>query len=548
MKTIPWILAFSLILSSSAALAHEEDDAQRGQPEQLGEVSFPISCSAQAQKDFDRGMALFHSFWWDEAAKTFGGITQKEPDCAIGYWGSALTALGNLYAGPTPPKALQFGADQLAKAAVAPVADPRERDYIAALQVFYTDHDKLDHRTRLLAFEKSMERLAQRYPDDTEAVVLHALILSTSALPSDKTYSAQLKAAAILEQVYRSKPNHPGVAHYLIHSYDYPALAPQALDAARRYAKIAPSAAHAQHMPSHTYTMLGMWPETIDSNIASAKRAVSDVDYLHALDYLVYAYLQGGQDEKASAVVDKARAVTKPNGQHFAAGYALAAIPARYAIERGDWAAASRLTVSPPEAAYPWSKVPHSEAVTIYARALGAARSGDAAAARRDIARLGELRDAMKTANLGYWVNLTGIQIQVAQAWATRAEGKPEEALALLRVAADLETDVPKHPVMPGPILPAREQLGEMLLEMNRPAVALSEFERSMGKEPNRFRSFYGAARAAELSGNRSAAQGYYERLLELCSNADADRAELRYARTFVASTPDGSSARAQAR
>jgi tetratricopeptide (TPR) repeat protein len=548
MKTISWVVAFSLIVGSSTVLGHEDDDAQRGQPEQLGEVNFPISCSAQAQKEFDRGMALFHSFWWDEAAKTFAGITQKEPDCAIGYWGSALTALGNLYAGPTPPKALQFGADELARAAAAPVADRRERDYIAALLVFYTDYQKLEHRTRLLALEQSMDQLAQRYPDDTEAVVLHALILSTSALPTDKTYAAQLRAAAILEQVYQRKPNHPGVAHYLIHSYDYPALAPQALDAARRYAKIAPSAAHAQHMPSHTYTMLGMWPETIDSNIASAQRAASHVDYLHALDYLTYAYLQRGQDVKASGVVGQAKAITKPNGQHFAAGYALAAIPARYAIERGDWAAAARLTVSPPEADYPWSKVPHSEAVTIYARALGAARSGDAAAARRDIARLGELRDAMKAANLGYWVNLTGIQIQVAQAWATRAEGKPEEALVLLRAAADLETDVPKHPVMPGPILPAREQLGEMLLEMNQAAAALSEFERSVGKEPNRFRSFYGAARAAELSGSRSAAQGYYERLLELCSEADTDRAELRYARTFVASGSDASDVQAQAR
>ena len=455
-------LTFMALISASAARAQEK----------LGQVRFPVSCTAAAQQEFDRAVALLHSFWFDASAKAFAAVTQMDPGCGMGHWGSAMTLLGNPLAAPPTPKALQEGWAAVERAKAAGAKTAREREYIAAIEAFYKDSDKLDHRTRALAYEKAMESLLRRSPEDEdkEAAVFYALALNITALPTDKTYANQLKAAEILERVFAEQPNHPGVAHYLIHSYDYPPIASRGLSAARRYASIAPSAPHALHMPSHIFTRRGFWIESIESNRASAAAARNHFDQLHAMDYLAYAYLQMAQDLTAKRVLDEAIAIQKINVEHFVPGYALAAIPARYTLERSRWADTASLSL--PASDFPWSRYPQAEAVFVFARALGAARSGNAAGARKDIARLEVLRDALIAAKQGYWAEQVEIQRQVAAAWVARAEGKHQEALQLLRAAADREDATEKHPVTPGPIAPARELLGEMLLELGDPRQA----------------------------------------------------------------------------
>jgi tetratricopeptide (TPR) repeat protein len=516
-------LTFMVLISASAARAQEK----------IGQAHFPVTCSAAAQQEFDRAVAMLHSFWFDASAKAFAAVTQVDPGCGMGHWGIAMTLLGNPLAAPPTPKALQEGWAAVERAKAAGAKSAREREYIAAIEAFYKDSDKFDHRTRALAYEKAMEGLHRRYSEDKEATVFYALALNITALPSDKTYANQLKAVGILEQVFAEQPNHPGVAHYLIHSYDYPPIASRGLPAARRYASIAPSAPHALHMPSHIFTRRGFWQESIESNRASAAAARNHFDQLHAMDYLAYAYLQMAQDLTAKRVLDEAIAIQKINVEHFVPGYALAAIPARYTLERSRWADAASLSL--PASDFPWSRYPQAEAVFVFARALGAARSGNAAGARKDIARLEVLRDALIAAKQGYWAEQVEIQRQVAAAWVARTEGKNQEALQLMRAAADREDATEKHPVTPGPIVPARELLGEMLLELGDPRQALKEFEASHRVEPNRFKGLYGTARAAELSGDREKARTYYANLLALCEKADTERPELKEAKAFLA-------------
>ncbi len=514
-----------VLISASAASAQEK----------LGQVHFPVSCSAAAQQEFNRAVALLHSFWFDASAKAFAAVTQTDPGCAMGHWGEAMALLFNpnpLVGTPTP-KGLQDGCPAIERAKAAAPKTQRERDYIAAVESLCQDRDKADHRARVLAYEQAMERLSRTYPEDREAAIFYALALNITASPADKAYANQLKAAGILEKAFAEQPNHPGVAHYLIHSYDYPPIASRGLSAARRYASIAPSAPHALHMPSHIFTREGLWEESIGSNLASAAAAKNHFDQLHAMDYLAYAYLQEAQDLAAKRVLEEAGAIRKVNPEHFVTAYALAAIPARYALERRRWADAASLTLYPTD--FPWDRFPQSEAVLIFARALGAARSGNAAGARKDIARLEVLRDALIAAKQGYWAEQVEIQRQVAAAWVTRTEGKNQEALQLLRAAADREDATEKHPVTPGPIVPARELLGEMLLEQGDPRQALKEFETSHRVEPNRFRGLYGAARAAELSGDREKARTYYASLVALCEKADTERPELKEAKAFLA-------------
>jgi hypothetical protein len=343
-----------------------------------------------------------------------------------------------------------------------------------------------------------------------------------------------LKAAGILERVFAEQPDHPGVAHYLIHSYDYPPLAAQGLTAARRYASIAPSAPHALHMPSHIFTRQGLWEESIEMNRRSAAASKSHFDSLHAMDYLEYAYLQGAQDRDAKRVLDEIAAIKKVDREHFVTAYALAAIPARYALERGRWADAATLLPYPNERDFPWVNFPQGMAISVYARALGAARSGNASAVREEIERLQRLREAMIEAKIGYWAQQADIQIKVASAWAAFAAGNKQEALKLMREGADMEDASEKHPVTPGHVLPARELMGEMLLELNQPASALKEFEASHKVEPNRFRGLYGAARAAELSGDHKKARAFYEKLVVVCAKADTERPELLKAKAFL--------------
>jgi tetratricopeptide (TPR) repeat protein len=517
--------------------------AQEKAAEKLGQVDFPVSCTPAAQKQFDQALGALHSFWYEEALRLFTGVAETDPSCAMAYWGIAMSIYYPLWVPPSQPT-LQKGLNTIEKAKSVGAKTDRERAYIAAIEVFYKDSDKLEHRARTLAYEKAMEQIYRQYPKDREAAIFYALALNATASPTDKTYAQQLKAGEILEKVFAEQPDHPGVAHYIIHSYDNPSTANRGLPAAQRYIKIAPSVPHAQHMPSHIFTRLGLWQESIHSNlgaVAASKEYAAKIhpeaayyEQLHALDYLAYAYLQGAQDQEAKRVLDELRAIKKVQPEAFQAAYAYAAIPARYALERRRWSEAAALTVQP--TAFPWSRFQWAEAVTHFARAMGAARSGNVDSSRKDIEKLESLQDALVKAKDSYWAKQVDIQRRVASAWYLRAENKSDEALQLMQSAADLEDSTDKHPVTPAPIQPARELLGEMLLELGDPVQALKEFEISHRVEPNRFRGLYGAAKAAQESGDREKARLYYAKLISLCEHADADRPELKEANTFLSS------------
>jgi tetratricopeptide (TPR) repeat protein len=395
----------------------------------------------------------------------------------------------------------------------------------------YTDYDKVDHRTRVVAYAKAMEGLAQRYKDDDEAQIHYALALNTSASPADKTYANQLKGAAILEPIALRQPLHPGIAHYLIHLYDYPPIAYKGIEAARRYAKVAPDAPHALHMPSHIFTRVGYWKDSIASNVASARSAKNSSDFseeLHAMDYLVYAYLQLGQDDKAKAVIDDMKTVAGFSESFIAGPYAEAASPARYALERGDWKAAEKLEVRS-------SPLAHVQAITYFARALGAARAGDGEAAKPDIAKLGELRDRLREAKDAYWSEQVDIEARIASAWSLYAQGKKDDALKAMSDAADAEDRTEKHPVTPGVPKPARELYGEMLLDSGHTKEALTAFEATLKKEPNRLGAFAGAAKAAAQLGDTAKAREYFGRIVEQAGNGDGTRNAVVDARKYLA-------------
>src|SRR5215470_3845861 len=520
----------------------EHDTPRRTPPEKLGEVNFPVSCNAAAQKDFNRAMALFHSFWFEPAKESFAKVLEQDPECGMAHWGIAIMSMGNPFAWPPNANALKAGAAAMVEAQRVGAKSERERDYITALATFFKDWETRDHRTRAVAFEKAMEGLAAKYPTDDEAQILYALALNVTALPTDKTFANQLKAGAILEPLFKKYPNHPGVAHYLIHTYDYAELAERGLPAARAYAKIAPAAPHALHMPSHIFSRLGLWPEMVESNRASylaAKRelqettlGIGDYDALHAMDYMVFAHLQQAQDRAAKESLDEVAAIRKVNVENSIAAYAFASIPARFALERGDWKQAAALKLAPADLA--WSKFPQAEAILVFARGLGAARAGDAAAARRDAERLQALKETMTAAKMDYWAGQADFQIKTVIAWIALAENRHEEAAQLMRAAAEAEDSSDKHPITPGNVAPSRELLGEMLMTLNSPAQAFAEFERSLKRDPNRFRGIYGAARAAEASGNREAARDYYAKLQTLAVDRDTERPELAQARAFL--------------
>ena len=516
---------FVLGLSPSPSVAQGLAD------QQLGNVHFETSCNDVAQRRFDRAMRYQHSFWYSASIEIFEETLKADPTCAIAHWGIALSLWNNPHnPPPAPNQAPALAALQKAKAIGAKTQ--RERDYIDALAVLYTDYDKAPYRSRLLTYLKTMESLAQRYPEDVEAQIAYAITLQVSAPITDKTYAQQLKGAAILEPISQRLPLHPGVTHYLIHLYDYPALANKGLDAANRYAKIAPDAPHAQHMPSHIYTRVGYWKESITSNLAAAKAALANKessDLLHARDYMVYAYLQLAQDNKARAVINEMATVEGLNPAVQAPYFALAASPARYVIERGDWTGAMALEARS-------SRFPFADAITHFARALGAARAGQPAAAKADVAKLAELRDSLRKANNTYWAEQVDIQWQVASAWVLFAEGKHDEALRMMSAAADVEDKTEKAPVSPGPIAPARELFGYMLLERGMAREALAAFESTQVKEPNRYHGYAGAAQAAERLGDKAKAKTNYAKMVALASDADAGRPELSAARKYLAS------------
>ncbi|MCK1640106.1 hypothetical protein IVA95_21495 [Bradyrhizobium sp. 157] len=503
------------------ALAQSDD--------KLGTVNFATSCKPEAQKLFNQGMLYQHSFWYRASQKVFEDALKADPECGIAYWGIALSLLWNPHVSP-PAKNLAEGAAMIAKGKAVGAKTQRERDYIDALAVMYADHEKVDHRTRIQAYAKAMEQLAQRYPGDDEAQIHYALALNTSASPADKTYASQLKGAAILEPIAERQPQHPGVSHYLIHLYDYPPIAEKGLNAARRYAKIAPASPHAQHMPSHIFTRVGYWTESIASNAEAARVAKESGDLhdqLHAMDYQVYAYLQLGQDDKAKAIINEMTAITGFTETFLQGPYALAISPARYLVERGDWKAAANLQVRP-------SPLAQVQAITYSVRALGAARSGNPEAAKADIAKLVELGDKLRAAKDAYWSEQVDIQRQVAAAWVLYAEGNQDEALAAMSAAADAEDKTEKHPVTPGVPKPARELYGSMLLERGMPKEALAAFEATLRKEPNRLGAYAGAAMAAEKSGDLAKAREYYGKVVAIAEGADKERTEVADAQAFL--------------
>jgi Tfp pilus assembly protein PilF len=523
------VVSAAIMTAASISLA-ETALAQDTAETQFGKVHFPTSCNEIAQRRFDRGMRYQHSFWYRASKEIFEEALKADPECAIAYWGIALSLLYNPHSAP-PAANLPLGVDALQKAKALAAKTQRERDYIDALLVYYTDYDKIGHGARVQAYRKAMEALAQRYPDDDEAQISYAITLNTSASPNDKTYANQLKGAALLEPIFKRQPHHPGVAHYLIHLYDYPPIAEKGLDAAKRYSEIAPAAPHAQHMPSHIFTRVGYWKESIASNIASARAAKAGKesnDQLHAMDYLVYAHLQLGQDKQAREVIDEIVSITGFNPNVRGGPYAIAASPARYVLERGDWKGAAELQVRP-------SQFPYVDAITYFARALGAARSGNLEAAQRDIARLSQLRDKTREAKDAYWAEQVDIQVQEAAAWVLNAQGKHGEALQEASAAADTEDRTEKSPVTPGAVLPARELYGTMLLERGMAKEALAAFEATLKKEPNRLGATLGAAAAAEKSGDAEKARAHYAAAIALTENADPVRPQIAQARAFVA-------------
>ena len=523
------------MLPALAHAQHENEPAQETSRDDdaLGTVHFETTCSADVQPRFNRAVALLHSFWFAVAIDGFNEVLELDPTCAIAAWGIAMAHWGNPLGSGRQPQMLVDGWSAVERAEAIGAKSARERGYIAAVAHLYTDHENTSDRSRGLAFETAMKALVAAYPDDSEAAIFYAMALNGTADLNDKTYAKQLEAAAILEAAYDDQPNHPGVAHYLIHTYDVPALADRAIDAARSYAAIAPAAPHALHMPSHTFTRLGYWQESIDTNIKAADAAIaadSPPEALHAMDYMIYGYLQTGQDAAAREVVGRMNeirdGIDAGSGYGVAGFYAVAAIQARYTLERRDWEAAAGLDVLR-------TATPFVDAIVYFARAMGAARSGDPSRAREDVAQLGRARDTL--GGNSYWATKVDIHREVAEAWIAFAEGATDDALATMRRAADREDQTEKSAISPGPVAPARELLGQMLLEAGRNEAALDAFQATTAKEPGRFRGIYGAARAAELTGNRELARRFYTTLLEVAERADdGGRPEIAQAEAFL--------------
>jgi len=518
------IAAVLLVFTAARGMTQEH---QRGNGEKLGEVHFATSCNEPAQRDFNRAVALLHSFQFNRAIDGFNAVLREDPTCAIAYWGIALSDWGNPFApGIIDMRLLQLGRENAEHGERRGAKTDRERAYLAAVSNLYRDFGSTPQQARWLAYRNAMGEIAAKYPDDHEAQIFYALALAVAADPGDATCSDQLKAGAILEKLFAEEPTHPGLAHYIVHAYDVPALAGRALVAAQRYAQIAPDAPHALHMPSHIFTRLGYWQESIDSNVAAAaaaRRQGQTAEELHASDYETYAYLQTGQDEAAARIVKSLpemasrfdpEAVLIGAGPPSAGYFALAAIPARYALERHDWQQAEKLAQSE-------TRFPYADAITWFARGLGAARLGHAAAATESATALRQIQERLSNANEPYWAQQVEIQATAVAAWAALAVGKNEEALRQMESAAKLEDGTEKSVVTPGPLSPARELLGEMLLEMNNPREALVQFEATLRKEPRRLRSLYGAAHAAQLIGRSDLSQKYFGELLTACALSD---------------------------
>ncbi len=552
-------LVFLVGLASSFLVLNHVESATGPEPGDLrgvGKVTFPITCAPDVQSDFARGVALLHSFFYEEARRVFSSVVERDPKCAMAQWGIAMTWWHPIWTPPNPEE-MRAGKAAIEKAMAINAGTDRERGFINALNTYYNTpdasnaapvgqscHGPVGPRDRVVAYEKEMRKLRDKYPDDFEVQTFYAFaVLATGyATPNDTSLSKQLEAAGILEKLWKQNAKHPGVVHYLIHSYDYPQFAQRGLTAAKTYASIAPWVPHALHMPSHIFTRLGMWDESIAANRASAEasrayaamrdRDATEAEELHALDYMAYSYLQEAQDTEAKKIVEVAAKVRKTNpALEFSAAYALAAIPTRYAFERNDWAAAATLSI--PNLPH-WSSFPFMEALIEYGHALGRAHTGDLDGARKAIARMQQLRDATKDPKFDYFKSHLDLQMQAASAWVAAAEGRKNDAIDMLRRAADSEDILGKHPVSPGAFVPIREQLGTLLLEMRQPTEAQREFQAALKIYPGRFRGLYGAAQAAELAGDNEDASRYYTKLAAQTLKAGGSRQELNHVREFL--------------
>ena len=541
--------------SAELAVAPEPGDLRAA-----GTVDFRVSCTPEARPEFVRGVALLHSFFYEEARRVFTSVAEQDPKCAMAQWGIAMTWWHPIWTPPTSDE-MSAGKAAIEKAMAMKAGTDLERGFITALNAYYDTpdspnagvvgqscHGPVGAPDRVVAYEKAMRQLSEKYPDDFEAQTFYAFaILAVGyATPTDTTLAKQLQAAALLEKLWKKNPNHPGVTHYLIHSYDYPALAERGLPAARSYGSIAPWVPHALHMPSHIFTRLGMWEESIAANRSSADasrayaamrhRDATEAEELHALDYMAYSYLQEAEDAKAKEIVDFAGTVRRTNPElEFSGAYALAAIPSRYALERNAWSDAAALRIP---AVPHWSSFPFMEALIEYAHTLGRAHTGDLEGARKAMDRMRHLRDATSDPKFDYFKRQLDQQMQAASAWVAYGENKKDDAVSILRRVADAEDILGKHPVSPGALVPAREQLGDLLLKLDRPKEAQREFEAALKIYPERFRGLYGAAQAAAQIGEKEKADHYYAKLIEQAAKADGSRSEVAQLREYR--TADG--------
>lgn len=521
-------------------------DLKRGElllcsTESFGEVNFSLSCSYETRATFDLALSLLHSFEYAEAEKAFVKVIDMDPNCAMAYWGVSMSIFQSLWM-QSDLSYLEKGEKLLKLANKLPKSD-LEKDYLDAISVFYKDWDSIDKLTRQRMYEKKMEELYNKHEGDTEAAVFYALAIRAAADPNDKSYSRQKKSGKILEDLFVEQPNHPGIAHYIIHNYDYPELAAKALVTARRYAEIAPASAHAQHMPSHIFTRLGLWDESINTNINSASSATcyaesvnptaSWAQEIHAVDYLVYGYLQMGDNQKAAEQLKEMQAVKDVFPKdHFAATYALAAMPVRMALENKNWDQASKLEL--PTINFPWEDLHWEKAMLHFGKALGYSHTNDISSAESELASLKHLHQNLLDSKKAYEAGQVNVQIHSAKAWIELAKGNKEDALGLMKTAAKLESETSKHPVTPGEVLPADELLGDMLLALNKPVEALKAYEVNLEGHPNRFNGVYGAAIAAKKSKNEEKATHYFNQLIELTKSSNSNRPEIEEAKAFV--------------
>ncbi len=525
-----------------------EMDLKRGEiitcgpdDKKFGTVAFEFSGTEKVKEDFNLALKLLHSFEYDEAEKVFSKIIDQEPQCAMAYWGVAMSNFHPLWAPPSETE-LKKGSKAIEIAQSISQKTKREEGYINAIAAFYKDWDKVDHRTRCINFEKAMENLNTEYPDDKETAIFYSLALTAAADPTDKSFTRQKKAGSILNGLYPGEPDHPGIVHYIIHTYDSPELAEMALPAARKYASVAPSSAHALHMPSHIFTRLGLWSDCIKSNLASVTSAQCYAEEagikghwdeeLHGMDYLVYAYLQKGENDLARKQLDYLKTIKEVHPLNFKVAYAFASIPSRYVLENKLWNEAAGLKIHYEN--FPWENFQWQKAIIHFTRLLGSANTGNLTAAKTELNELNTIHKKLLEQKDAYKANQVQIQIKSSEAWIKFKEGKNVEAVTLMNIAAEMEDKTEKHPVTPGEVIPAKELLGDLLLQMNKPNDALKAYEANLKKHPNRFNALYGAGLAAEKSGNIEKTNQYYRQLLAVVSPGNSDRKELTSINEFL--------------